>query len=59
MNLEQAMAKASRLARSRCCWMYVFGEGEKYDVGTEYDADTFFLGCEPVASFGPDGARED
>lgn len=55
MSYKQACEKASRLAKKTGTWRYVFLDGEFYETGTDFDCETWFLGQDPVAAFGPDG----
>ncbi len=56
-NCPTALQRASRLARQRQVTMYVVCEGGKYDVATEEDLDTYYLGATVVAEFLSDGSR--
>lgn len=60
MTFKEACDKASRIARKTQSIRYVFLEDSMFgtfDVGSDFDAETWFLGSEPEAAFGPDGAR--
>lgn len=55
MTYQQACKRASELARRTKTWRYVFLDGDGYETGTDFDCETWFLGQEPEAAFGPDG----
>lgn len=57
----KVLERASRSARNGKKWVYVWedaDEPEGYGIGDDEAADTFYLGQDPVATFGPDGGRE-
>jgi hypothetical protein len=57
---QPVLAKASRIARKRQAWIYVFSDPDLpygYGTATDEDAETWYLGQEPEAAFGPDGER--
>jgi len=62
MTKTQALHAAKRIARKRSQIVYVVWSsepddpaGEHYHTATEYDLDTFFAGCDPIAAVEPDG----
>jgi hypothetical protein len=59
MTYTEAIQKAKRVAKAKAEWRYVVREGSEYDTASEYDLETFFLGCEPVLAIGPDGENEE
>lgn len=54
-NLDSAIARARQKAKARQAWYYVFFECGGYDIGDDCDAETFFLGSNPILAIGPDG----
>lgn len=55
MTLDEATAAASRRAR-RGVHIHIFREyPDDYQIGDDYDADTYFLGTPPVVTMLPDG----
>jgi hypothetical protein len=62
-------SKACEIAAKKACInndeMYVVserledGDDWEYFVADEYDMETFYLGCEAIAVYGPDGIRMD
>jgi len=59
-TLNQAIAKAKRLAKQSDSEMYIFADpyendSGEYDCGTEYDCETFYAGQEPIYVVFPDG----
>lgn len=59
MTLNQAIARAKVRSKKhhREYWV-VFDGDEGYQVASEYDLDTFFVGCEPVAYVSASGKEE-
>ena len=60
MTFKEACDKASKIARKTNSFRYVFLDDPMFgtfDVGSDFDCETWFLGSEPEAAFGPDGAR--
>ena len=62
MTFSQANRQAARRAKQSGNWRYVVRDGEDYDsyeVATDAELDTFFLGAPVLASYGRDGELED
>jgi hypothetical protein len=57
-TFEAACAYARRIARKTHQWVHVYDDDGEWQTGSDYDADTFFQGQTPVATFAPDGNRE-
>ena len=59
MTLNQAIEKARVAAKkySREYWV-IFEADEGYQIASEYDLDTYFLGCSPVAYVNSAGREE-
>lgn len=56
MTLDEATAAARRRARRSGQHIHIFLEQpDDYQIGSDYDADTYFLGTPPVATVLPDG----
>lgn len=54
MTRKQAIAKAARLAKKASePYFVVFEDG--YHVASDYDLDTYFLGCQPILVVDEDG----
>lgn len=60
MTLNQAIARAKVLAKKNReeYWVVFEGHEEGYQVSSEYDLDTHFLGCTPVAYVNALGEEE-
>ena len=59
MNIQQAIKRAKHNAKKSGDWVYVVKEEcddpDSYDIASEYDLDTFYLGTNPRYAVGPDG----
>ena len=56
MNIQQAIKRAKDNAKKSGDWIYVVKtENGDYDIASEYDLDTFYLGSNPRYAVGPDG----
>ena len=63
MTFAKACKFAKANAKANAKWMYVWEESEfpgelDYSAGDDFDADTWFVGNEPVIAFGPDGLSD-
>jgi hypothetical protein len=60
MTFLQALEKASKTAQKTKSFRHVLVENSMfsdYEIASDFDLDNWFLGSEPLASFGPDGVR--
>ena len=60
MTFHQALDKASSVARLTNSFRHVLVENSMfsdYEIASDFDLENWFLGSEPLASFGPDGSR--
>jgi hypothetical protein len=58
MKLSAAIQRARKWARKKGIETFVFLEDSDtgdYEVGDEYDLDTWYAGQDPIYCFGPDG----
>jgi hypothetical protein len=58
MTRSQAIAKARKMAKKLEDFVFIVFECGEWDVATDHDLDTFWLGAEPVMSVAPDGGLE-
>ena len=65
MSKDAAFQRASARARSTRQYRYVVWSvedpdppGQHYHVASDEDLETFYLGCQIVACYGPDGEYE-
>lgn len=62
MTYKQALKKAASRAKKTGNDYYIFDEsdqfGKRFDIGNDFDADTFFAGSACVAMVDPDGNIE-
>jgi hypothetical protein len=60
MTFIEALEKASKTAQKTKSFRHVLVENSMfsdYEIASDFDLDNWFLGSEPLASFGPDGMR--
>ena len=65
MTYKQACRKASTRARKSSGHIFVMREIDPYtdetvyEIATEHELDSWYLGDTPIAAFAPDGLRDD
>lgn len=60
MTFLQACESASKAAQKTKSFRHVLVENSMfsdYEIASDFDLENWFLGSEPLASFGPDGMR--
>ena len=55
MNMQTAINRAIKSAREANEERHIFFESGEYSIGSDFDADTFFLGTPVIATAYPDG----
>ena len=53
-----ATPAATRRARRTKSYQHVFRDEDGYEIGSDYDAETWFQGQSPVSTIAPDGTLE-